>query len=86
MTESFVIKEQQLTIEASKRFAKPYVQKIKNIIWSQFESTCEVENHSFDTDETMEITLYFLCTDEQYERLGTILSTRFQSESFKKID
>ncbi|MEX1550410.1 hypothetical protein [Enterococcus sp. C50] len=81
-----MIREQILTIEVSKHYAKPYAQKIKSIIWNQFDSTCEVENCSFDTDETMTIKLYFLCTDEQYERLLDILDNRFNSKSCKKID
>ncbi len=81
-----MIREQILTIEVSKHYAKPYAQKIKSIIWNQFDSTCEVENCSFDTDETMTIKLYFLCTDEQYERLTDILDNRFNSKSCKKID
>lgn len=81
-----MIREQILTIEVSKHYAKPYAQKIKSIIWNQFDSTCEVENCSFDTDETMTIKLYFLSTDEQYERLTDILDNRFNSKSCKKID
>ncbi len=81
-----MIREQILTIEVSKHYAKPYGQKIKSIIWNQFDSTCEIENCSFDTDETMTIKLYFLCTDEQYERLLDILDNRFNSKSCKKID
>lgn len=81
-----MIREQILTIEVSKHYAKPYAQKIKSIIWNQFDSTCEVENCSFDTDETMTIKLYFLSTDEQYERLLDILDNRFNSKSCKKID
>ena len=81
-----MIREQILTIEVSKHYAKPYAQKIKSIIWNQFDSTCEIENCSFDTDETMTIKLYFLCTDEQYERLTDILDNRFNSKLRKKID
>lgn len=81
-----MIREQILTIEVGKHYAKPYAQKIKSIIWNQFDSTCEVKNCSFDTDETMTIKLYFLSTDEQYERLLDILDNRFNSKSCKKID
>ncbi|MGX7134116.1 hypothetical protein [Enterococcus thailandicus] len=86
MNRTDMIREQILTIEVSKYYAKPYVQKLKSIVWNQFDSTCEVENCSFDTDETMTIKLYFLSTDEQYERLIAILENRFSSKSCKKID
>lgn len=81
-----IFREQVISIETSKFYAKPYAQKIKNIIWNQFDSTCEVENCSFDTDETVSINIYFLSTDEQYFKLIKIIEERFKIETSKKID
>lgn len=86
MNQNGKFREQTITIEVDKFYAKPYVQKIKNIIWNQFDSTCEVENCSFDTDETVCMKLYFLSTDEQYEKILQILDTRFKTKMCKKID
>lgn len=77
--EPTVIKEKQLGLTLKRQYAKPYVQKIKGIIWNQFESVCEFEDNSFGTDEEVRITLFFLCTEKQYDHLLEILRTRFQN-------
>jgi len=50
-------------------YVKPYTQKIKSIIWYKFETTCEVEDRSFDSDETPTIALYFVISDDQFQNL-----------------
>lgn len=74
-----LIKEKQLKLTVSKKYAKPYIQKIKSIVWNQFDSVCEFENNSFDIDEEVEVTLFFLCTEKQYDHLLEIIRNRFQS-------
>lgn len=69
--------QQELTIEVPKKYAKPYAQKIKNILWTKFESTAEVEDRSFDSDENSDITIYFLSTNEQYTQLVALVLTYF---------
>ena len=32
-----LIKEKQLKLTVSKKYAKPYIQKIKSIVWNQFD-------------------------------------------------
>lgn len=72
-------KEKELKLTVSKRYAKPYIQKIKNIIWDQFNSVCEFESSSFDFDDEVEVSLFFLCTEKQYQQLLDILKLRFQN-------
>ncbi|MGF2943016.1 hypothetical protein [Enterococcus xiangfangensis] len=74
-----LIKEKQIKITVKKRYAKPYIQKIKNIVWNQFEAVCEFESESFDFDEEVNITLFFLCTEKQYNHLLEIIRSRFQN-------
>lgn len=70
-------KEQKLQIQVAKTYAKPYVQKIKSIIWSRFDSVCEVEDNSFDSDEEANLTLYFLATEQQLDSLTGIIERNF---------
>lgn len=73
-------KEQKLQIQVAKTYAKPYVQKIKSIIWSRFDSVCEVEDNSFDSDEEANLTLYFLATEQQLDSLKGIIERNFGKE------
>lgn len=70
-------KEQKLQIQVAKTYAKPYVQKIKSVIWNKFEAVCEVVDNSFDTDEDVTIELYFLATEQQLESLTGIIERNF---------
>lgn len=74
--------EQSIYIQVPRRYAKPYAQKIKNIIWTRFESTSEVEDLSFDGDETSEVMIYFLSTNEQLKQLQLIIQTIFADITF----
>lgn len=69
--------EQELHISVPKKYAKPYAQKIKNILWTRFESTAEVEDRSFDGDEEADISIYFLSTDDQCVQLVGLITTYF---------
>lgn len=73
-------KEQKLQIQVAKTYAKPYVQKLKSIIWSRFDSVCEVEDNSFDSDEEADLTLYFLATDQQLEQFADIVTNYFKHD------
>ncbi|MGH1816623.1 hypothetical protein [Enterococcus casseliflavus] len=64
-----MFKEREIVFTTTRMYVKPYVQKIKSIIWNKFESTCEVEDRSFESDETPTIALYFVVTDDQFQKL-----------------
>ncbi|UQR01249.1 hypothetical protein LQ057_02710 [Enterococcus gallinarum] len=59
-----MFKEREIVFTTNRMYVKPYVQKIKSIIWNKFESTCEVEDRSFDSDEIPSIVMYFIVSDE----------------------
>lgn len=73
-------KEQELEIYVDRKYAKPYVQKIKNIIWTRYDSVCEVEDKSFEADDEASLFLYFLCTDDQLLQLVDILQRVFDKK------
>ena len=64
-----MFKEREIVFTTTRLYVKPYVQKIKSIIWNKFESTCEVEDRSFESDETPTIALYFVVSDDQFQKL-----------------
>lgn len=64
-----MFKEREIIFTTNRMYVKPYTQKIKSIIWNKFESTCEVEDRSFDGDETPTIALYFVVSDDQFQKL-----------------
>lgn len=68
-----MFKEREIVFTTNRMYVKPYVQKIKSIIWNKFESTCEVEDRSFDSDEIPSIAMYFIVSDEQFEKLQVAL-------------
>ena len=45
-----MLKEREINFTTNRMYVKPYTQKIKSIIWNKFESSCEVEDRSFDSD------------------------------------
>lgn len=69
--------QQEISISVPKKYAKPYAQKIKNILWTRFESSAEIEDRSFDGDEEADISIYFLSTDDQYTQLIALIITYF---------
>lgn len=73
-------KEYSLSLSVSRKYAKPYIQKIKQLIWNRFESTCEVEDNSFDVDEDSNVTIYFLATVEQAILLKEMIAASFKKE------
>lgn len=73
-------KEMSIMLSVKKTYAKPYIQKIKSIIWNRLESTCEVEDNSFDVDEYANATVYFIATEEQAELLKTIIKISFKDD------
>lgn len=73
-------KELSMTLSVKKTYAKPYIQKIKSIIWNRLESTCEVEDNSFDVDEYANATIYFIATEEQADLLKIIIGMNFKSD------
>lgn len=64
-----MFKEREIIFTTNRMYVKPYTQKIKSIIWNKFESSCEVEDRSFDSDETPTIALYFVVSDDQFQKL-----------------
>lgn len=68
-----MFKEREIVFTTNRMYVKPYVQKIKSIIWNKFESTCEVEDRSFDSDEIPTVAMYFVVSDEQFEKLQVAL-------------
>jgi len=68
-----MFKERELVFTTNRKYVKPYIQKIKSVIWNKFESTCEVEDRSFDIDETPTIALYFVASDDQFQKLQMAL-------------
>jgi hypothetical protein len=68
-----MFKERELVFTTNRKYVKPYIQKIKSVIWNKFESTCEVEDRSFDSDETPTIALYFVASDDQFQKLQMAL-------------
>lgn len=64
-----MFKEREIIFTTNRMYVKPYTQKIKSIIWNKFESTCEVEDRSFDSDATPTIALYFVVSDDQFQKL-----------------
>lgn len=72
-----MFEKQKVTIKANRLYAKPYVQKIKSVIWNKFEAVCEVVDNSFDTDEDVTIELYFLATEQQLDSLTGIIERNF---------
>lgn len=73
----FQYQERSLTVLVKRKYAKCYIQKIKSIIWNRFDSVCEVQDNSFDCDEEVEFTLYFLSTKKQMEELISVIDFRF---------
>lgn len=70
-------KELSLVLSVKKVYTKPYVQKIKSILWNRFDSTCEVEDNSFDGDDYSDVTIYFIATDEQAGKLKEVIEKSF---------
>jgi hypothetical protein len=68
-----MFKERKIIFTTKLSYIKPYTQKIKTIIWNKFESSCEVENLSFDSDEAPTIAMYFILSDDQYQKLQTAI-------------
>ena len=64
-----MFKEREIIFTTNRMYVKPYTQKIKSIIWYKFDSTYEVEDRSFDSDETPTIALYFVISDDQFQKL-----------------
>jgi hypothetical protein len=77
-----MFKKQKIDIYVERLYAKSYVQKIKQVIWNQIYTVCEVEDKSFETDECMDISLYFVATDDQLLAVTEILDTHFEELVF----
>lgn len=72
-----MFEKQKVTIKVNRLYAKPYVQKIKSLIWDKFDSVCEIVDNSFSEDEEVEIDLYFLSTEQQLNLLTDIVEKSF---------
>lgn len=77
-----MFKKQKIDIYVERLYAKSYVQKIKQVIWNQIYTVCEVEDKSFETDECMDISLYFVATDDQLFAVIELLDTYFEELTF----
>ena len=69
--------QQEINISVPRKYAKPYAQKIKNILWTRFESSAEVEDRSFEGDEEADISIYFLSTNDQCVQLIGLINSYF---------
>lgn len=71
-------RELSIIMSVKKVYTKPYIQKIKSILWNKFDATCEVEDNSFDGDDYSDVRIYFIATDDQAAKLKEVINKSFR--------
>lgn len=77
-----MFEKQILTIHEEKQFATSISQRIKNMVWNVCGTTAEVDSRSFDTDDFVDVNLYFTATEKQMETLVGTVKHLFPELSF----
>lgn len=74
-----MITKRIITIHEERNFAGSVSQRIKNSIWNICGTSAQINQRGFDTDEDVDVDIYFTASENQMETLMGNLKHMFPS-------